>query len=418
MNSADEDAQFEITGRVRDEGPSIDPRIAARVSRLLRWYPIDWRQRYGDEFEAVLASSLSDGKGGFRLSLDVAREGVATKLESAGFVGRSAPALERARASVTTVFAAILGFLAAAAALAFYGKGWQRTPVLESIDKASRIFGRSKAYHVMHHTMSDSTYRKLQLAANRSQNGNSAAWKAFERYQTRAMDALQNSPAGRVFQTVVHHTHVASGAPVVFNDIGHVATVVAIALLALALILVTAAAVRDQWQVNRRRLLVPLGFLSTSAAIFVLGAIAYQAFQNIPLGQPGSEWWTVKSLFDGNFRFWPVVVFPLCAAAAIVFAVVGGVKLMRRVDFPPRMYRLQGSLAVAAAGCLGVVLVSTLSWVATLCVQAPEFLTSKDGGVFGTSFLPVFLVAMVIMIGASWLVVAGSARCLRSVRSV
>ena len=69
------------------------------------------------------------------------------------------------------------------------------------------------------------------------------------------------------------------------------------------------------------------------------------------------------------------------------------------------MYRLQGSLAVAAAGCLGVV--STLSWVATLCVQAPEFLTSKDGGVFGSSFLPVLLVAMVVMIGTSWLVVTG-----------
>lgn len=91
---------------------------------------------------------------------------------------------------------------------------------------------------------------------------------------------------------------------------------------------------------------------------------------------------------------------------------------MRRVDFPPRMYRLQGSLAVAAAGCLGVVLVSTRSWVATLCMQAPDFLTSKDGGILGTSFLPVFLVAMVVMIGTSWLVVTGSARCLRSVRSV
>jgi hypothetical protein len=148
----------------------------------------------------------------------------------------------------------------------------------------------------------------------------------------------------------------------------------------------------------------------------VLGAIAYHAFQQIPPGEP-SIWWTVQSLFDGNFRFWPVVVFPSCAAASIALAVIGGMTLMRRVDFAPRTYRLQGSLAVVVAGCLGVVLISTLSWVATLSAQAPDFLTAKDGGVLGTAFLPLLLVAMVVMIGASWLVVAGAARCLRSVRT-
>jgi hypothetical protein len=81
------------------------------------------------------------------------------------------------------------------------------------------------------------------------------------------------------------------------------------------------------------------------------------------------------------------------------------------------MYRLQGSLAVVAAGCLAVVLIATLSWVATLCVQAPQFLTAKDGGVFGTCFLPVFLVAMIVMIGTLWLVAKGSTRCLRNVRA-
>ncbi|HEY1763007.1 MAG TPA: hypothetical protein VGG17_10470 [Acidimicrobiales bacterium] len=125
----------------------------------------------------------------------------------------------------------------------------------------------------------------------------------------------------------------------------------------------------------------------------------------------------MKSLFDGNFRFWPVVAFPLCVAATIVFALIGGAKLIRRVDFPTRTYRLQGSLAIAAGGCLAIVLLSTLSWVATLCVQAPDFLLAKDGGVLGTSFLPLFLVAMVVMIGTSWMVVTGSTRCLRSLRS-
>jgi hypothetical protein len=416
VSPADEGAPFEPVGSVFDEEPSLNPRIAARVSRLLRWYPSDWRARYGDEFEAVLASSMSDGKGGLRLSLDVAREGMAARLESAGFVGRTAPPLERARASVMTVFAATLGFFASAVVLTFYSKGWQRTPVLETIQRASAVFSRSKAARIDKKAMTSPTYRRLLTAAGRTNNGNSAAWKTFRTFQTNAQTAANNSVAGRALHLAISHEHPASGAPVLFNDIAQIATIAAIALLVLALTLVVAAAVRVLSRANRSRLLVPLSFLCTSAAFFVIGAIAYHAFQRIPPGEP-SVWWTVQALFDGNFRFWPVVVFPLCAAASIALAVVGGMRLMQRVDFAPRTYRLQGSLAVVAAGCLGVVFVATLTWVATLCVQAPEFLTAKDGGVVGTSFLPVFLVAMIVMIGALWLVVKGSARCLRSVRA-
>lgn len=76
---------------------------------------------------------------------------------------------------------------------------------------------------------------------------------------------------------------------------------------------------------------------------------------------------------------------------------------------PLRSKGNQGSLAVVAAGCLCVALISTLSRVAALSVQAPDFLTSKDGGVLGTPFLPEFLVAAVVMIETSWLVVTASA---------
>lgn len=418
MTANDEGSNVGTRFGIDEDGIVLNPRIMARVARLLRWYPRAWRERYGDEFEAVLSSSLGDGKGSFRLSLNVAREGMVARAESLGFVGNTAPPLERARASVMTVFLGMLGFLSSAAVLAFYDKGWQRAPVLESMNKAGGIFGHSKAVRVYDQLMSSATYRRLQLAANHSHNGNSAAWKVFEKYQTRALDALHRSPAGQAFQHVEHNLHFVSGAPVVLNDVGHGATCVAIALLVSALTFVVVAATRLRWRVDRERPLVPLTLLSVSAIAFVIGIVAYQAFQNIPLGQPGSEWMTVKWMLAGNFRFWPVVIFPLCAMVSVVLAAVGGVKLLRRVEFPPRMFRLQGSLAVVSAGCLGVVLIATVSWVTALSEQAPDFLTSKDGGVFGTSFLPVFLVAMVVMIGTSWLVVTRSARCLRSVRSV
>jgi hypothetical protein len=317
-----------------------------------------------------------------------------------------------------TVFLGMLGFLSSAAVLAFYDKGWQRAPALETMNKAGAVFGHSKAVRVYDQLMSSATYRRLQLAANHSNNGNSAAWRVFEKYQTRALDALHRSPAGLTFQHVEHNLHFASGAPVALNDVRHGATLIAIALLVSALTFVVVAATRLRWRVDRERLLVPLTLLSVSAIALVIGIVAYQSFQNIPLGQPGSEWMTVKWMLAGNFRFWPVVIFPLCAVVSIVLAAVGGVKLLRRVEFPPRMLRLQGSLAVASAGCLCVVLIATVSWVTALSGQAPDFLTSKDGGVFGTPFLPVFLVAIVVMIGTSWLVVTRSARCLRTVRTV
>jgi hypothetical protein len=58
--------------------------IDRRVARLLRWYPADWRERYGDEFAALLRDTIEDGRGGLRLSLDVARAGLVARAEDGG----------------------------------------------------------------------------------------------------------------------------------------------------------------------------------------------------------------------------------------------------------------------------------------------------------------------------------------------
>ena len=95
-----------------------------------------WRERYGDEFAEVLGSSLSDGKGSRRLFFNVAQEGMVARLEEAGIVGRLAPPLQRARASVATILVGVLGSLGSAAVLTRYAKGWQRNPALESLTRA------------------------------------------------------------------------------------------------------------------------------------------------------------------------------------------------------------------------------------------------------------------------------------------
>ena len=401
------------------QSPALDPRGAARVARLLRWYPREWRDRYGDEFEAVLCSSLSDGKGGLRLSLDVVREGLVARLEGAGFLGRWAPPLERARASVVTFVLAVVGFLTSTAVLAYYATGWQRAPALESIGKASQALQRSKALHVFQQTLASRAFRELQRAAEESNNGNSKAWKSFEKAQTQANTTLSRSDAGRTFQEATRHLRSPSGAAVVFNRITHGATDAVIVCLGLILVMAVTAGIRAMRRGGGTRLRLPMALLLLSGVLFALGEIAYRADQRFAFGErPERVWTTLNWIVHGNFRFWPEVVFPACTAASVVLVLIGGVKLVRRVDFGPRAYRLMGSVAIVAAGALGIVLASTLSWATTVCVQAPGFLTSKDQGVLGTSLLPVFILAIVVMVGAGWLAVASSSRCLRSIRTV
>jgi hypothetical protein len=401
------------------QSPALDPRGAARVARLLRWYPREWRDRYGDEFEAVLCSSLSDGKGGLRLSLDVVREGLVARLEGAGFLGRWAPPLERARASVVTFVLAVVGFLTSTAVLAYYATGWQRVPALESLDKANQAFQRSNALHVYQRTLASQRFQELQRAAQASNNGNSPAWKSWEKAQTQASTTLNRTSAGHSFQEATRQLHSPSGAAVVFNRITHVATDAVIVCLGLILVMAVAAGIRAMRRGLGTRLRLPMTLLLLSGVLFALGEIAYRADQRFAFGErPERVWTTLSWIVHGNVRFWPEVVFPACTAASVVLVLIGGVKLVRRVDFGPRAYRLMGSIAIVAAGALGIVLASTLSWATTVCVQAPGFLTSKDQGVLGTSLLPVFILAVVVMVGAGWLAVASSSRCLRSIRTV
>ena len=53
-------------------GAAADPRLA----RLLRWYPRAWRERYGDEFLAMVEDTLGGRRPGWRLHLGVIRAGL------------------------------------------------------------------------------------------------------------------------------------------------------------------------------------------------------------------------------------------------------------------------------------------------------------------------------------------------------
>jgi len=54
--------------------------MSQNLSRLLRWYPRAWRERYGDEFLAMVEDTLDGRRPGWRLRLGAARAGLKERL--------------------------------------------------------------------------------------------------------------------------------------------------------------------------------------------------------------------------------------------------------------------------------------------------------------------------------------------------
>jgi hypothetical protein len=55
----------------------VNPRTPERrVARLLAWYPRGWRERHGDDLAELLEDAIAGGRDDFRLTLNVAREGL------------------------------------------------------------------------------------------------------------------------------------------------------------------------------------------------------------------------------------------------------------------------------------------------------------------------------------------------------
>jgi hypothetical protein len=53
-----------------------------RAHRLLRWYPKEWRLRYGEEFTELLVDDIAERPRSWRRTVDVARSGIAAQSHS------------------------------------------------------------------------------------------------------------------------------------------------------------------------------------------------------------------------------------------------------------------------------------------------------------------------------------------------
>jgi hypothetical protein len=106
---------------------------------LLRWYPLSWRSRYGDEFTELLIAEFAEQPRSWRRSADVARGGLFARLTSAGLTSASLASAGRAgdpldpaagrRASLATLACSVAVFLTAGAAMwAQLTVGWEWAP--------------------------------------------------------------------------------------------------------------------------------------------------------------------------------------------------------------------------------------------------------------------------------------------------
>jgi hypothetical protein len=79
---------------------SPDPKLSAR--RSLRWYPVKWRARYGDEFSALLAAEIAEQPRCLHRSVDVAAGGILARLADAGLAGVTIDRSGQPRRSLVT----------------------------------------------------------------------------------------------------------------------------------------------------------------------------------------------------------------------------------------------------------------------------------------------------------------------------
>jgi hypothetical protein len=100
--------------------------LRKRAARFLRWYPREWRERYGEEFVEFLVADLEEQPRSIGRTVDVARSGLLARLAVSGLAGRSLDRAEHGRRSLAAFGCAVSLFVTAALAIwAQLTIGWQ-----------------------------------------------------------------------------------------------------------------------------------------------------------------------------------------------------------------------------------------------------------------------------------------------------
>jgi hypothetical protein len=102
------------------------PAAARRASRLLRWYPRDWRARYGEEFAELLIADIGERPASWRRHADVAISGIVARLIPTGLTGHAIDPADQVRASLASLGCLLGVFLSVGMAMwSQLAIGWQ-----------------------------------------------------------------------------------------------------------------------------------------------------------------------------------------------------------------------------------------------------------------------------------------------------
>jgi len=82
-----------------------------RATRLLRWYPPAWRDRYGDEFTELLIAEFAERPRSWRRAGDVARGGLLARLTGAGLTGHDLEPSQQVKVGLATAVCSLAAFL-------------------------------------------------------------------------------------------------------------------------------------------------------------------------------------------------------------------------------------------------------------------------------------------------------------------
>jgi hypothetical protein len=100
-----------------------------RTARWLRWYPREWRARYGQEFTELLVADMEERPHSTRRALDVVRGGLTARLTASGLGGQPLHADEQGQRSLAALVGVLSIFTVLAIALwAQLTIGWQWSP--------------------------------------------------------------------------------------------------------------------------------------------------------------------------------------------------------------------------------------------------------------------------------------------------
>lgn len=285
-----------------DPGPATRTPTRRRAMRLLRWYPREWRVRYGEEFTELLVAELEERPRSFRRSIDLARSGLTARLAAAGLGGHPLGTEAQGRRSLATLATALSVFSVVAVALwAQLTIGWQWA--------APTTRGTSLAMVVM-------SWGLLAVGALCVLVAAPVAWLAARTVVTRRdlLGPIGLVVGGLVVLAVGTH-HFANGWP---GTRGH------------------------PWPDQG---IVPGGVAAYAWAstLFVTSYWLHPA----ALGRfPGGE-----------------VAWMLVSPVAVGALIAGATRIVRRVDFSPRLVRYERRLGLLAAATTTVFLTGAALWV-------------------------------------------------------